>query len=66
MITELALNIHGNKRNYLTNFIQKISFMRYSLLGSTIYLFIFQYNLRFSYLDFGNNPFKSMVPDYYI
>ncbi len=49
MLFELGITIFGNKRNYTTNFIQKISFIRYALIQSNISLFMFQYNLKFSY-----------------
>ena len=49
MLFELGITIYSNKRNYITNFIQKISFIRYALIQSNISLFMFQYNLKFSY-----------------
>jgi hypothetical protein len=49
MIFELGMTINGHKRNYITNFIQKISFMRYALIQSSITLFMFQFNLRYAY-----------------
>ena len=65
MLFELGITIYGNKRNYITNFIQKISFMRYALVQTSISLFLFQYNLRFSYFEYGNNPLKSLLPNKY-
>jgi hypothetical protein len=32
ILFELTITICGNKRNYIINFIQKISFIRYALI----------------------------------
>jgi hypothetical protein len=59
------MTVHGNKRNYITNFIQKISFIRYALIQSSVSLFMFQFNLKYSYFSYGDNPLKSILPNKY-
>ena len=41
------MTIRGYKRNYITNFIQKISFLRFALFGTSSGIFEFLYSLKY-------------------
>jgi hypothetical protein len=66
MIFDIILTIFFFlRRNYLTNIIQKISLMRFVLIGEDILLYNFLYNLKYSYFDFGAS-FDKLLPNGYI
>jgi hypothetical protein len=67
MILDMILTIFFFlRRNYLTNFIQKISLMRFVLVGEDILLYSFLYNLKYSYFDYGGSSFDKLLPNGYV
>ncbi len=52
------------RRNYLTSIIQKISLMRFVLVGEDTLLYSFLYNLKYSYFDYDGGFSRLFPPDY--
>ncbi len=55
------MTILGYKRNYITNFIQKLSFLRFALFGTSSGIFKFLYSLKYSYFLYDTNIFKKYI-----
>jgi hypothetical protein len=58
--------IFMSNRNYITNFIQKISLLRFALEDESVVLYNFLYSLKFSYFNYGSKSLDKILPDDYI
>lgn len=60
---EITANLYLNsKRIFINNFMQKIAMMRFGINGVGIGVFTLQYNLRYSYFDYGTSGISNILP----
>ncbi len=67
MILDMVLTIFFClRRNYITNFIQKISLIRFIFIGEDMLFYSFLYNIKYSYFDYDGPSLDKLLPNNYI